>query len=304
MTDVNVAAHDYAVEKWSPKITAYLINTGAYVDIVNRDYEGEIKNSGDKVTFYGKKGLTVRDYNPNATGFEQITVENPTGTKMELEINQQKYQAFEVDDIDKVQANVNLVNEWTQTMAYSFSDTKDSFIHNLAVTGAGTKLHNDSALNLTKDNIWAEVCTLFVKLAEKKALTKAGLDYSGKRPALVVSPAVEGILLQTAQFFTNPFGEEVLRKGQIGRIGMFDVFRDTLIPTIKTGTGSGATYSQNMVAMTSQGITYAEQITKTETYRSQKAFKDVVRALMTYGGTVADANCIVTDKVTFAGLGA
>ena len=304
MTNVNVAAHDYAVEKWSPKITAYLINTGAYVDIVNRDYEGEIKNSGDKVIFFSKKGLTVRDYNPNATGFEEIQVENPTGTKMELEINQQKYQAFEIEDIDRVQANVNLVNEWTQTIAYSFSDEKDKFINSLAITGAGTKLHNDSPLNLTKDNIWAEVCTLFVKLAENKALTKEGLDYSGKRPALVVSPAVEGILLQTAQFFTNPFGDQVLRKGQIGRIGMFDVFRDTLITTDKSGTGTSAVYSQKMVALTSQAITYAEQITKTETYRSQKSFKDVVRALMTYGGTVADARCIVTDRVTFSGLGA
>jgi len=304
MTDVNVKSHGYAVQKWSPKVTAYLKNIGAYADIVNRDYEGEIKNAGDRVIFFSKNGLTVRDYNPNATGFSEITVENPSGTKISLVVNQQKYIAFEVEDIDKVQANVKLVDEWTQTMASSFSDVKDAYIHGLAVAGAGTKLHNDSALSLSKDNIWAEICNLFVKLAENKAITKAGLDYSGKRPALVVSPAVEGILLQCSQFFTNPFGEEVLRKGQIGHIGMFDVFRDTLIPTDKSGTGTAATYSQKMVALTSDAITYAEQITETETYRSQKSFKDVVRSLMTYGGAVANANCIVTSKVTFSGLGA
>jgi hypothetical protein len=222
---------------------------------------------------------------------------------MTLAIDQQKYIAFEIEDIDKVQANVKLVDEWTQTMASSFADVKDAYIHGLAVAGAGTKLHSASALQLTKDNIWAEVCNLFVKLAENKAITKSGLDYSGKRPALVVSPAVEGMLLQTAQFFTNPFGENILRKGQIGHIGMFDVFRDTLIPTDKTGTGTGATYSQTIVAMTSDAITYADQITETESYRSQKSFKDVVRSLMTYGGTVANANCIVTDKITLSTLG-
>lgn len=303
MTDVDVASHGYAVQKWSPKITAYLKNIGAYADIVNHDYEEEIKNAGDRVHFFSKNGLTVRDYNPNATGFSEIQVENPTGTKLTLVVDQQKYIAFEIDDIDKVQASAKLVDEWTQTMASSFADVKDSYIHGLAVAGAATKLHSASALTLTKDNIWAEVCNLFVKLAENKAITKAGFDYSGKRPALVVSPAVEGLLLQTSQFFTNPFGAEVLRKGQIGHIGMFDVFRDTLIPTDKTGTGSGATYSQTIVALTSDAITYAEQITETEKYRSQKSFKDVVRSLMTYGGTVANANCIVTDKITITGLG-
>lgn len=32
----------YAVQLWSPKITAYLKNLGAYADVVNRDYEGSL----------------------------------------------------------------------------------------------------------------------------------------------------------------------------------------------------------------------------------------------------------------------
>jgi len=110
--------------------------------------------------------------------------------------------------------------------------------------------------------------------------------------------------LQCSNYFANAFGNEVLRKGQVGHIGVFDVFVDTNIATDKTGTGSAATYSQNIVAMTSQGITFAEQITKTETYRSQKSFKDVVRSLMTYGATMSNANCVVVDKITTANLGA
>jgi len=292
----------YAVQLWSPKITAYLKNLGAYADIVNRDYEGEIKNKGDRVNFFSKNGLTVRDYNPSATGFTEITTEQPTGEKMTLVVDQQKYIAFEIEDIDKVQANVNLVNEWAETMASSFADVKDAYIHSLAVSGAATKLHTDSALQITKDNVWAEICALQRVLTRKKALTKAGLDYSGKRPALVITPEFQEIMLQSSNYFANAFGDNVLRKGQVGHIGVFDVFVDTNIATDKTGTGSAATYSQNIVAMTSQGITYADQITETETYRSQKSFKDVVRSLMTYGAAVANANCIVTSKITIANL--
>lgn len=294
----------YAVQLWSPKVTAYLKNLGAYADIVNRDYEGEIKGKGDRVNFFSKNGLTVRDYNVDATGFSEITTEQPTGEKMTLVVDQQKYIAFEVEDIDKVQANVKLVDEWTQTMASSFADVKDAYIHGLAITGAATKLHNDSALQITKDNVWAEICALQRVLTRKKALTKGGVDYSGKRPALVITPEFQEILQQSSNYFANAFGDMVLRKGQIGHIGVFDVFVDTNITTTKTGTGTGATYTQKIVALTSQGITYADQITETETYRSQKSFKDVVRSLMTYGAAVANANCIVTSNITMAGLGA
>lgn len=294
----------YAVQLWSPKITAYLKNLGAYADVVNRDYEGEIKNKGDRVNFFSKNGLTVRDYNPSATGFDEITTEQPAGEKMTLVVDQQKYIAFDVEDIDKVQANVNIVNEWTQTMASSFADVKDAYIHSLAVSGAATKLHTASALQVTKDNVWAEICALQRVLTRKKALTKAGLDYSGKRPALIITPEFQEIMLQCSNYFANAFGDNVLRKGQVGHIGVFDVFVDTNIQTDKSGTGAAATYSQTIVAMTSQGITYADQITETETYRSQKSFKDVVRSLMTYGAAVANANCIVTSKITTSTLGA
>ena len=294
----------YAVQLWSPKVTAFLENLGAYADIVNHDYENEIKNKGDRVYFFSKNGLTVRDYNVDATGFSEITTEQPVGEKMSLVVDQQKYIAFEVEDIDEIQASVKLVDEWTETMASSFADVKDAYIHALAVSGAGTKLHNDSALQITKDNVWAEICALQRVLTRNKALKKNGLDYAGKRPALVITPEFQEILQQSSNYFANAFGNEVLRKGQIGHIGVFDVFVDTNIQTDKSGTGTAATYSQKIVAMTSQGITYAEQITETETYRSQKSFKDVVRSLMTYGAAVANANCIVTSKITMTGLGA
>ena len=77
-------------------------------------------------------------------------------------------------------------------------------------------------------------------LKRKNALIGAGVDYSGKRPALVISPEVEGVLLQADQYFANAFGNEVLRKGQIGHIGLFDVFVNTV-----NGTAEG---EQVMVA--------------------------------------------------------
>ena len=57
----------FAVELWSPKVTAYLKNLGAYADIVNKDYE-HMTDKGIKGSFFrfmsrltGKKALTQRE---------------------------------------------------------------------------------------------------------------------------------------------------------------------------------------------------------------------------------------------------
>ena len=302
MTSINVSTGGFTPEIWSEKININLDNYGAYNDIVNRKYEGEIKNKGDKVHFYTLGNMTVRTYNPTATGFSGMTYDDPTGDKQTLEVDQQKYIGFKVDDIKKVQSNIELVNNYTNRMGVAFANTKDSFIHGLAVSGAGTKLNTDSALSITKDNIWAEICRYHEILARKNAITKAGVDYSGKRPALVITPEYLGVLLQASQYFSNAFGEKVLRTGQVGHIGIFDVFLNTNIQTTKTGTGTAASYSQTIVALTSDAITYAEQITKTEHLRDKEDMADYIRSLMVYGGKVVNPDCIVTDKVTKSGL--
>ena len=297
MTEISVKAGGFTPELWSEKLNITLDDNGKYTDIVNRKYEGEIKQKGDKVYFYTLGNLTVSDYNPNASGFSGITYQDPTGDKQYLEISQQKIIPFLVDDIQKVQANGELVDQYINRIAVAASQTKDKYIHGLAVANATTKLHTDSALEMTKDNVWAEICNMYAVLSRKNALIN-GTDYAGKRPALVVTPEIEGIIKQCSQFFANAVGAEVLRKGQIGTLGGFDVFVDTNIVTEKVGTGSAAVNTQTMVALTSDAITYAEQITKTETLRDKDQVGDFVRCLLVYGGKVANPDCIVTSKVT------
>jgi hypothetical protein len=282
MAEIAVANGGFTPQIWSDKININLDNYGAYNDIVNRKYEGEIKRKGDVVKFYTYGSLTVKDYNPTAGGFTGLEFEDPKGQLTELNVNQQKYIAFQVDDIEKVQSNVELVNGFTKRMAIAFAQTKDLFIHGLAVAGAGTKLE---AKAITKDNIWEVVCDMYAALARKNAIVD-GVDYAGKRPALVITPETEGILKQAPQYFANAFGNEVLRKGQIGHIGGFDVFVDTNIEA-----------KGEIVALTSDAIMFAEQITETDTVKAENSFHHKVKSLHVYGGVVGNADCIVTQAV-------
>ena len=69
MTDIKVSTGGFTPELWSDKININLDSYGAYNDIVNRKYEGEIKKKGDKVYFYTYGDLTVKDYDPTNSGF-------------------------------------------------------------------------------------------------------------------------------------------------------------------------------------------------------------------------------------------
>lgn len=287
MTTINVQAGGFTTELFSKKVNIKLDKQGTYTDIVNRKWEGEIKNEGDRVTIYTIGNLTAKDYNPkNPTAIEY---DNPEGDKQQLIVDQIKIIPFKVGDVQNLWANLNLVDQYTDRIAVAGAETKDAHLHTVAVAGAGTKLYDDSALALTEDNVWKLICQLQATLKRKNAL-KNGRDYSGKRPALVVSPEVEGMLLQSKNYFANAFGNEVLRKGQIGTIGLFDVFTNTV-----NGDGTG---DQTIVALTSDAITYAEQITKTETLRDKDEVGDFVRCLMVYGSKVVNPDCIVTAKVT------
>ena len=287
MTTINVQAGGFTTELFSKKVNIKLDKQGTYTDIVNRKWEGEIKNEGDRVTIYTIGNLTAKDYDPKSP--VAIEYDNPQGDKQQLIVDQIKIIPFKVGDVQKVWSNLNLVDQYTDRIAVAGAETKDAHLHTVAVAGAGTKLYNDSALALTEDNVWKLICQIQATLKRKNAL-KNGRDYSGKRPALVVSPEVEGVLLQSKNYFANAFGNEVLRKGQIGTIGLFDVFTNTV-----NGDGTG---DQTIVALTSDAITYAEQITKTETLRDKDEVGDFVRCLMVYGSKVVNPDCIVTAKVT------
>lgn len=280
MPEIKVSNGGFTPQIWSDKININLDNYGAYNDIVNRKYEGEIKQKGDTVKFYTYGSLEVKDY--DAEGNDTLVWEDPKGNLLELKVDQEKYIAFQVDKIEKVQSNVDLVNGFTKRMAIAFAQTKDLFIHDLAVTGAGTTL---GATTLTKDNVWETVCTMYAKLAGKNAIVD-GVDHAGKRPALVLTPEAEGILKQAPQYFANAFGNEVLRKGQIGIIGGFDVFVDTNID------------GGEIVALTSDAIMFAEQITETDMIKAENSFKHKVKSLHVYGGVVGNPDCIVVQPLS------
>jgi hypothetical protein len=97
-----------------------------------------------------------------------------------------------------------------------------------------------------------------------------------------------------------------LRNGQIGKqIQGFTVYMSNSLPRVGNGPSTVGVTAQNtdygiIVAGHSSAVATAENLTKTETFRSQETFADVVRGLQVYGRKLLRPEAIVTAKYNLA----
>ena len=80
-------------EIWSQKLNAMLEKECVMLQCVNRNYEGEIKNQGDKVKIITPADVTISTLDSNNISYSEL---NPTS--MDLVIDQKKFFAFKIND--------------------------------------------------------------------------------------------------------------------------------------------------------------------------------------------------------------
>src|SRR3954468_14490628 len=97
-----MAIANFVPEIWSAELLVALEKALVYAapGVVNRDYEGEISNAGDTVHITGLTDPTIGDYTPHT----DILIEDVDDTTLSLIVDQSKYFAFEVNDVEKRQA--------------------------------------------------------------------------------------------------------------------------------------------------------------------------------------------------------
>ena len=89
----------YIPEIWSGKMIEKFYDSTVLSAISNTDYEGEIKNYGDKVRIRTKPTITIRDYRADGA----LTVERPEGGVIDLLIDKGKYFNTILDDVMRIQ---------------------------------------------------------------------------------------------------------------------------------------------------------------------------------------------------------
>ncbi|MYW50595.1 N4-gp56 family major capsid protein [Streptomyces sp. SID8376] len=240
--------------------------------VVNRDYEGDISEYGDTVHIGTLTAPTVSTYTKNSTTINPQTL---TTTDQTLLIDQAKYFAFELDDVDarQVRDGGQLLTKAAQEAADALRDTADAFLATLMTANAGNVITAGAAA--TADAAYKIVLGLRLRLDKAKVPSEGRF--------LLVSPDFYALLLQDARFIdASQYGSTApIQNGEVGRILGFQVLVSLNLPEGTAGTAPAV--SNFVVAGHAIATTFAEQINKTEAYRPENSFSDAVKGLHLYG---------------------
>lgn len=256
---------------WSAQVLQNLRKRLVGEAFVNHNYEGEILNGGGGSVKINRIGdVTLRDY----TGAE-ITYEDMDTEATTLNINNIKYCAVELDDVDRVQVRDGgaLMGAYTDRMAYTIAEFLDSatFAEIAGAVPAGKTYGSDASPIAITDGASAKAALLKLK----SIMDKAGVPKDGRRVA--ASSDFTGYLLSDPYInIAAPTSQDSLVAGYIGKLYGFEIFETENIPD-STGNNS------QIIASHPLFTTEANQLQNFEALRSEKSFKDLVRALVVSG---------------------
>lgn len=282
-----MAVVNFVPDVWSARILTQLSRASVAGGVVNRDYEGEIRRGGDSVKITSFTDPTIGTY----TAHTDITIEDVDDATRSLLIDQQKYFAFEVDDIESVQS-VNggaMMAEVTRRAAYGLANTLDAYV--LSVMGAG-------ASAAAPDHQIAEATISTVTDAYDALVNWSVLldqaDVPEQDRFAVVTPAFYGKILKDSRFIAagDAAGSAARANGRVGQAAGFEVFKSNNLPD---GPGAGA--GKLMLAGSRIATTLAEQIVSTEAGRMEKRFASFVKGLHVYGCRVNRPTALVAADV-------
>lgn len=282
-----MAISAFKPEVWSAELLVALEKSLVYgaTGVVNRNYEGDISQYGDTVHITTLADPTIGTYSAH----NDITIEDVDDSAQQLLIDQAKYFAFEVDDIERRQARGDVLGEQARKAAYKLRDVADTFVG--ATMAAGVDAGNiiaEASLASASD-AYDTLVDLAIKLDEDNVPSEGRWA--------VVTPAFHGLLLKDSRFIAagDAAGSVVRSNGMIGEAAGFMLRKSNNAPD---GPGVGA--GKLILAGYDGAVTYAEQIARVEGGRMERRFADFVKGLHLYGAKVvrptglAAADVIVT----------
>jgi hypothetical protein len=255
-----MAVTNFIQQIWSKKIQDDLELKCKLVDNCLRDYEGDCKYA-QSVKILGVGEPTIGDYD----GSQDITIEEMSDRGQILTIDQAKYFAFYVDDVNQAQSVPGLKEKYQEKAVHGLAVARDTYVATLIAAAANKTPVAEMTAEGFKEAIDAAIV----------ALRKRNFDEDG---VIEISP--EGYNLFKNHLITlstnNP---EYIKKGIVGVYDGFEVIMSNNLKTPGDVRGKKA-------------IAFAGQINEVEALRAEKRFKDIIRGLDTYGAKVIDENRI------------
>lgn len=253
----------------STKVLKELKNNLVAKRICTLDTGSQIKKMGDQVTFTGLADPTVKNYAGT------ITYENLTDSGVTLLIDQKKYVAFKIDDIESFRSSIDVKGTQVERASYKLKDTADEYVLSLAKDPAITNVIDANSADtktIDEDNALYYISQVGRKLDEANVP-------SGQR-FMVISPMVKEQLVNAG----IKFGVNEGMKGFEGGLEFAEYVGIKIFVSNNVPVTSDVHYC---LAGSYNAIVYADQIIKSRFIEeAENAFEGLYSALHVYGAKI------------------
>lgn len=304
---------------WSGKLLAKFYSNTILSEVTNTDYEGELKSQGDTIRIRLAPSISIQDY----TAGQSLNYEVPEPIYQDMQVNKGKYFGVQVNDVLEYQADMDLMNMFTEDAAkqLKISIENEVFFNSFVTEGPATANEGATAGAISASyDLGTDVAPIDQSTAENvlnailrmsSVLDEQNVPEDGR--FLIITPYDRHLLMQSsiAQAYFTGDNASVVRTGKIGMLDRFSVYVSNLLPKGEAGkalvsgldaTSGGADLTnakarRTMIAGTSHAISFAMTIDKTEPLRNQTDFGDIVRGLAVYGRKVVKPEALVIAQV-------
>lgn len=272
-------------EVWSAKTLVKFYTATVWGSISNTDYEGEIKSHGDTVHIRPVADITIRDY---AIG-QKLVRERPSTTKISLLIDKGKYYSVSINDVEKMQSDINYVEKWTDDAGRQMGISIDSGILSDIYADASSSNKGNTAgyrsssfqlgtsgtpVVVSKDNILDYIVDMGTVLDEYDVPDDANRW-------IIFPPGFIGLIkksdLKDASLAGD--GTSIMRNGRVGMVDRFEIFRSNQLAT----TTDGANTVTNAMFGHKAATTFASQLTENRLIDNPDDFGKLMEGLQVYG---------------------
>lgn len=294
---------------WSGKLIEKFYDATVLAAIANTDYEGEIRSKGDKVIIRTKPTITINDYEAD----QELSVERPSSTHVELQIDQGKYFNTVLDDVMEIQSDLNMMSMWADDASEQMKITIDTDVLGFLL-GKAAAANSGATAGRISGNIDLGATTAPLTVVPRGAVVGTSVDPVDLLVAYgqvldeqnipetgrwVIVPAWLAAMIKKSELRDASLtgdGTSILRNGRLGMVDRFTIYVSNLLPAGVAGGLAAGEYA--VYAGHSHGLTFASQMTKVETLRSERTFGTLLRGLQVFGRQVTDNTAIVESIIT------
>lgn len=258
-------------------------------------FQGDIAKAGDTVHVMGLSGATVKPVPKNVDGeFSEIAAaETLDDASLDIKVDQYNYVNFKIDDIDKLQAQNNIMSAVQGKTSKNYAVTQDAFVYATAIAGA-TNVLDFTTTPLTSTNVLDVISQAQAIIEDSGSVINDGDISAEIDPYTFMKFKKAFVKLGTPN-------ADVIANGYSGTWFGTKLYHTNSLPVVD---GSGNAVAHNtadaihyIVLRTQEAIAFAEKKTlELEAYRPEKEFSDAMKGFGLFGAKVTRPTDLVIVK--------